>query len=192
MKICAAAVIMLAGTTYGAVILAEDFEGGVIPADWTVVDNAGGGLVFQIFSPSTIDGSMYMAGWDSDAVAGDYDTELWTPAMNLSGAPDAAFTYSADYQNFAGYDYFDVDVSYDGGATWATLVSYNVDMGVFTETLTLNGGSANTHVRFHYYDPTATGDWDWYAFVDNISVEAVPAPGTLALLGLGMVARRRR
>ncbi|HEB61111.1 MAG TPA: PEP-CTERM sorting domain-containing protein [Phycisphaeraceae bacterium] len=189
----AAAVMMVAGSAMGTIVLSEDFEGGAIPAGWTIVDNEGTGMVYDIMSPSTMDGSAFMLGFDSDAAGViDYDTEAWTPVMDLSGYSSATLDYDGDYENLANLDFFDVDVSYDGGATWTNLVSYNDDMGIFHDTLAFNGGSATTVLRFHYYDPSRTGDWDWHSFVDNVVVDAVPAPGTLALLGLGGLAIRRR
>ena len=193
--LAAAAAMMVAGSAMGdETILDEDFEGGVIPAGWRVIDNTGNGTVYDIMSPSTMDGSMYMLGFDSDAAGVmDYDTEAWTPVMEMSGMPLAILEYDADYENLANLDFFDVDISYDGGDTWTNLVSYNDDMGIFHDTLHFNGGSA-TIIRFHYYDPSRTGDWDWHSFIDNVLVyPVIPAPGTLALLGLGgLVVRRRR
>lgn len=191
MRTLAVAASVLLASTASADFLNEDFEGGVIPAGWTVVDNEGTGLQFAIASGDW-NGSLYSVGFDSDANAGEFDTELWTPVMNLSGVVDPVLDFDAYYENYVNYDWFEVDVSYDGGGTWNNLLSYNSDQGIFHATVGFAGGSAETVIRFHYYDPYS-GDWDWWCYVDNVVVTGIPAPGALALLGLaGLVSRRRR
>jgi len=193
--LAAAAAMMVAGSAMGdETILDEDFEGGVIPADWTIIDNVGNGTGYDIMSPSTMDGSMYMVGFDSDAFGhADYDTEIRTPVMDMLNVHFLVLEYDADYENYANLDFFDVDISYDGGVNWDNLVSYNDDMGIFHETMHFYSQSMFTVIRFHYYDPSRTDDWDWHSFIDNVLIyPVIPAPGTLALLGLGGLAIRRR
>ena len=202
MKVCAvAAVAMLAGSAYGAVILSEDFEGAWPPAGWSVVDNAGTGVAWNTATfwgaSNYTNGSGEAAMVDSDAFGtAEFDTELWTPVLDLTGAPSGDLTFTANYQNFANEDFFDVDYSTDGGATWTNLMSWNEDHGGFRAppgedvSLTIPGGGM-TIVRFYYYDP-ATSDWEWYIQIDDVLVDAIPAPSTLALLGLGGLAIRRR
>ncbi|UCD75311.1 MAG: choice-of-anchor J domain-containing protein [Phycisphaerales bacterium] len=186
MRMLAVAATVLLASTAAADFVNEDFEGGVIPAGWTVVDNMGTDLVFDI-GPG-FNGSMYSVGFDSDANPGYYDTELWTPVMNLVGVTNPVLDFDAYYEHYIYDDQFDVDVSYDGGATWANLLAYTDDMGIFHASVGFDGGSAETIIRFHYY---STNDWDWWVWVDDVVV--TPTPGALALLGLaGLVTRRRR
>jgi MYXO-CTERM domain-containing protein len=102
----------------------------------------------------------------------------------------------ANYQNFAALDFFDIDIN--NGSGWVNLLRWNEDHGGFDAPpgeaidLDLSAYAGDTaQVRFHYYDPNS-GDWDWYIQVDDVAV--TPAPGALALLGIGglAVARRRR
>ncbi len=51
-----------------------------------------------------------------------YDTELRTPVINAQNMRDIYLSFKANYQNFAGYDTFDVDISVDNGATWTNIL----------------------------------------------------------------------
>jgi hypothetical protein len=65
---------------------------------------------------------------------GAYDAELRTPVFSLVGQSAAALTYLANYQNWAGIDRLNLDISADGGVTWATLRTWNSDQGAFQNT----------------------------------------------------------
>ncbi|HZW08499.1 MAG TPA: choice-of-anchor J domain-containing protein [Phycisphaerales bacterium] len=190
-----AAFAAAAGAAFGQGFT-EDFEGG-IPGSWTVVDNAGGGVVWMTNSDwgqgNYTNGSGLAAHVDSDnAGAVEFDTELVTPAFTVPGGAHLQLT--ANYQNFAALDFFDIDIN--SGSGWVNLLRWNEDHGGFESTpgqdidLDLSAyGGQSAQVRFHYYDPNS-GDWDWYAQIDNVTV--TPAPGALALLGLGGLAAARR
>ena len=85
-----------------------------------------------------------------------------------------------NYQNFAFLDFFDVDVSTDGGSNWTNVLSWNEDHppgGLFSapgEQVALNldpvvAGASDFIVRFHYYDPNS-GDYDWYVQIDDVMI----------------------
>lgn len=198
----------------GGPVLSESFDSG-IPATWTVIDNEAGGPVWTNLAGCGESGNFTNGSGDTACVSSDvfgsaeFDTELRTPVIDLSTytAP-AALTFLVNYQNFAASDFFDVDVSTNGAAgPWTNLLSWNEDHGAFRATpgeavnLDISSvvGQANVMFRFHYYDPNS-GDWDWYAQVDDVVVDAtagptgtpyvepqqLPAtsPSVLALLGL--------
>ncbi|MBK7405302.1 MAG: choice-of-anchor J domain-containing protein [Phycisphaerales bacterium] len=192
--ITVAAIAAAAGTAFGQAF-SEDFEGGL--GGWTVVNNTGGPAwdTNSFYTDGNYtNGSGLCAMVDSDEVPGEFDTELVSGVFTVPAGSSLNFT--ANYANFAYLDYFDVDIN--TGSGWSNLLSWNEDHGGFYSTpgedvslsLASYGGSS-AQVRFHYYDPN-TGDWDWYIQVDNVRV--TPAPGALALLGLGGLAavRRRR
>ncbi|MBU1661291.1 MAG: carboxypeptidase-like regulatory domain-containing protein, partial [Chloroflexi bacterium] len=176
----------------------SDFEGGVPPAGWTVVDNAGNGVVWTTIAGSGesgnyTNGSGEAATVSSDAFGtADFDTELQTNVFDTTGWPGMTLEYTVNYQNYANEDFLDVDISTDGGATWTNVLSWNEDHGAFRATpgedvsldLSANVGFANTVLRWHYYDP-ALDDWEWYAQIDDVLLGNVsclpPADGGLVV-----------
>lgn len=193
----------------GGPLLSETFDSG-IPAGWAVVDNAGSGVQWTNLvgcgeAGNFTDGSGDLACVSSDLFgSAEFDTELRTPVIDLSSyiAP-ATLTFDSNYQNFLALDFFDVDVSTNGAAgPWTNLLTWNEDHGTFRATpgepvnldIASVVGQANVMFRFHYYDPN-TGDFDWYAQVDNVVVSATTGSGpppvevpTLSEIGLGGLA----
>lgn len=204
-----------------AILWSEDFEGGVPPQFWTTVDNEPGGSAFNwdtngSFGQSNLtNGSGTSATACSDCISGEYDIELWTPVLDCSGASNLSLVFAAYYENFANYDYFEVDISTDGGSNWTNILSWNEDHGAENVNLDISGyadGAAEVMVRFHYFDPNS-GDWDWQVQIDDVvfdgdgevivvepeSRAGIPALTTggiavmlLALAGLAVMILRRR
>ena len=154
-----------------------------IPSTWTVVDNAGLGLVWTDIAGSGEGGNF--TGGDGDAASvssdvfgpADFDTELRSNVFSLANATSAELSYLANYQNFASLDFLDLDISTDGGANWSTLLSWNEDHGGFRGTpgvavnidLSAYLGESDVQLRWRYYDPN-TDDWDWYAQIDDTAL----------------------
>ncbi len=160
-----------------------------IPGAWTVTDNTGLGLVWSNISGAGEIGNY--TGGDGDAATvssdvhgpADFDTELITNVFSLADVVSASLDYLVNYQNYAFFDFLDVDVSTDGGATWTNLLSWNEDHGGFRgipgEAVSIDLapylGASNVQLRWRYYDPT-NWDWDWYAQVDNVTLTCNRAP----------------
>ncbi|MGB3713069.1 MAG: myxococcus cysteine-rich repeat containing protein, partial [Candidatus Promineifilaceae bacterium] len=158
------------------------FDAG-IPSTWTVVDNAGQGLVWTNIAGSG-EGGNYTSG-DGDAATAssdvfglaDFDTELRSNVFSLANASSAMLDYLANYQNLAARDFLDLDITADGGGAWSNLLSWNEDHGGYYGTpgeavsidLSAYLGMSDLQLRWRYYDPT-TFDWDWYAQVDEIEL----------------------
>ncbi len=171
---------------------AVTFENG-IPSTWTVVDNEGTGVVWDVTGSGTCagdsnytNGSGKAACVNSDAVGSvEFDTELWTNPITIpASATSATLRYTANYQNYASRDFLDLDVSTDGGATWTTLLSWNEDHPVGSlysppgedVVVDLSPYIGQTIIlRWHYYDPNS-GDWDWYAQIDDVVLDCPGAP----------------
>lgn len=162
-------------------LLTENFNAG-FPAGWSVVDNEALGVSWMVPQQGTNNhtgGTGFAVGANSDFTGpADYDTEVRTPAISGFG-PNVVLSYRANYANFANFDYLDVDVSTDGGSTWSNVLSWNEDHGGFFgppgEQVALNldtfvQGSPSFIVRWRYYDPTTTDDWDWYAQIDDVMI----------------------
>jgi hypothetical protein len=176
-----------------AVVLTENFDAG-IPGGWTVIDNAGSGVVWTNLVGcgefNYVNASADVACVSSDDFGqAEFDTELRSPALNLStySAP-ASLTFDANYQNFINSDFLQVDVSTNGGGAWTNLLSWNEDHGAsFAQPgvpvnldISAYAGLASVIFRFHYFDPNSD-DFDWYAQVDNVVVNASIAGCTVTL-----------
>ncbi len=159
-----------------------------IPPDWSVLDNEGTGVVWIGSGPSGYPTDCgednYTGGAGGAACASsdafgttEYDTELRSPPIDLTGYITATLSYLANYQNFAQLDFLDLDISTDGGSGWTNLLSWNEDHGAFRSTpgeavsvdLSAYVGLSGLILRWRYYDPNA-GDFDWYAEIDDISL----------------------
>jgi len=164
-----------------------------IGQSWSVIDNAGTGIVWSNVSGSGI-GSNYTGGSgdaataNSDATPGEFDTELHSNTFSLAGWTGVSLEYLVNYQNLASSDFLNLDISTDGGNSWTNMLSWNEDHppgGLFNTTnetvsvdLTKYAGEDNVKLRWHYFDPN-TGDWDWYAQIDDVSLTCDNEPSVL-------------
>ena len=171
------------GAVFQEVVFSEDFEAG-LPTTWTVVDNAGTGVVWQLngdWGRGNYAGTGNAAAVDSDeSGAVPYDTELISPVFDATEG--LALTFLVNYQAFLPENdqFFDVDISTDDGATWTNALRLDDDTppgGLFVE----NGGVLQSialdpyvdagdtfQVRFRYY--TTSDGFDWYAQIDDIRI----------------------
>jgi hypothetical protein len=178
MRFLAIAGVMLVASIAWAQGFTEDFEAGVPPTGWTMVDNVvGGGAYWSdnvMFGEGNYTGaSGNCAMCDSDWFgSGIYlDTELISPSFVVGAG--AALDYDTAYSDLlTGHDYADTDINV--GAGWVTLLSWDADyLGPQHVTLDLSAYTGQTaQIRFHYYDNNATG-WDWYWQVDHVVVSGI-------------------
>ncbi len=162
------------------VLLNADFEGGVPPTDWTVVDNETFGVIWKTNtewgSDNLTGGTGLSATVNSDAAGSgiEYDTELITPSINVMGRQDIFLTYKAYFNNLGATDLFDVDITTDNGATWTNMISWAEDHTT-PEVVTIllddyiTPTTSNIKVRFHYWD-SSTNDWNWEVQVDDVQI----------------------
>ncbi|MGB3717449.1 MAG: M4 family metallopeptidase, partial [Candidatus Promineifilaceae bacterium] len=156
-----------------------------IPSTWTVVDNESTGLVWtstgiqgypdDCGEGNTTNGSGEAACASSDSFGpAEFDTELWSNPFSLSSSDSASLDYAAYYDNYGGLDFFDLDISTDGGITWTNLLSWNEDHGAEDVSIDLSAyaGMSDLILRWRYYDPNVE-DWDWSAQVDDVSLSCV-------------------
>ncbi|MTI22476.1 choice-of-anchor D domain-containing protein [Fulvivirga sp. RKSG066] len=163
----------------GEQILFEGFEGDFPPAGWSVVDNEGNGVVWESSDSNYTGGSGKSALADSDAAGTlEYDTELITPVIDVDGKTGVVVQYYVNYQNFLNNDFLDVDITTDGGTSWTNVLSWNEDHGslrnlpgefVSLELDDYISGAESMQLRWHYYNPN-TGDFDWYAQIDEVEI----------------------
>jgi len=160
-------------------LVEEHFEGAFPPAGWDSSHYTGCGpwLRNDDYDRTNLAGTGYAADADADACGSAMDASLWTPAFNLAAATSATLDFRA-YYNFLGGDFFDVDVSTNGGSSWTNELHWDVDhmtTGGEAVSIPLDDylGNASVIVRFRY----VADSWDWYAIVDDVVITAdIPTP----------------
>ena len=174
--------------TPAATQILEEFEGGVPPVNWQVIDNESDGVIWMTNTswgdPNRTNGSGESAACNTDTAGSgiELDTELISEAYDFCNATGSGLLAKLYYENLAGSDFLDIDVTTDG-ATWTNILSWNEDH--FAEDVSLDmsqfDGYPSVTVRFRYYDPN-TNDWDWDAQVDDFELTSdgtiVPGVGT--------------
>jgi hypothetical protein len=155
------------------------------PPDWTVIDNEGNGLVWADLATCGEAGNFTNGSGDCACASSDifgaagYDTEMWSPPFDTTGQFIVQLGYTVNYQNLASLDFLDVDVSTDGGGSWDNVLSWNEDHGGFRAPpgedvmIDISAVAANQPsviIRWHYYNPNAGDDYDWYAQIDDASL----------------------
>ncbi len=168
------------------------FDNG-IASSWSVVDNAGAGIVWSNITGSGIGGNFTGGSGDaatanSDGTPGEFDTELHSNSFSLAGWTGATLEYLVDYQNLSFLDFLNLDISTDGGNSWVNMLSWNEDHPVgglqnatgelVSVDLTHYAGEDDVKLRWHYFDPNSN-DWDWYAQIDDLSLVCDNVPKAL-------------
>jgi len=201
----------------GTVFLFDDFESYAVDAilaalGWTILDtpeaieastwtitNPGGRG-----NPATLDGSpstgqFLISDSDQQSESNPVDSgashDISTPSFSTLGATTVWLHADVSAQlNNNGAAIFDVEVSTDGGGTWANVFSRVAPGRVSAEGATtrlpdntntdgyfgrldvdLSGVAANqadVQVRFRHFEP----NWDWWIAIDNVLIDNVAAP----------------
>ena len=162
----------------------EDFENGVPPMGWAVVDNVAGGGLDWMSNTDYGDGN-YTGGQGLSAdVNSDlnkhvpYDTELITPSIDVAALPAKMLTYLANYQQYSADEAFDLDISTDGGITWTNILQWKEDHGtiygtpgekVSVDLSSYLSGATSFQLRWHYYT-SESSPWNWYAQIDQVEI----------------------
>lgn len=132
-----------------------------------------------------------------------FNASIMTPAIDLSNIVPNTVSLSVDsfFRNEKTSDLY-IDVSFDGGASYSNLWTIESDNfpenALFDEHLVFavnNPESGSLVFRFSLLE----GSNDWWWAIDNVTIQGaiVPEPssfvlGAMAVLGLLVVARRRR
>ena len=156
------------------IVIDENFNSGALPTGWTINDNSTGGsgpwAFVSDYNGNTLDGTPF-AIVDSDSYGQGVteDTELISPAVDVSALNNVFLSFDQYYHTYTGADTADVDV-YDG-TQWVNVFSTNSNIGAwgdpnhqFIDVTAYK--NANFQVRFHYYN----ANWEWYWAVDNVMV----------------------
>jgi len=157
-----------------------------IPDSWSVSDYNGSGLVWSDIAGAGEAGN-YTGGSGNAATASSYawgpaffDTGLSSSPFSLPAGSTSQIEYLVNYQNYAGRDFLDLDITNDGGSSWSTLLSWNEDHGGFfappgvplSIDLSAYEGQSDLQLRWRYHEPEVEDapNWLWYAQVDNVTL----------------------
>ncbi|MFZ2487532.1 MAG: choice-of-anchor J domain-containing protein, partial [Anaerolineae bacterium] len=179
----------------------ENFEAGVPPVGWSVINNVMGGPTWGDLAAcgqaGNYTGSTGNAACMSPGtlVEQPFDAELRTPVFDLVGYSDATISFLLNFQAYAGIDRLTLDISTDAGGTWSNLQTWTTDQGAFQNTpgvfptidLGAYAGMSNLMLRWHYYYPGGNG-LGWYAQIDEPHLKCTAAPPTaVTLAGISAV-----
>ncbi len=159
----------------------ESFAGGTLPAGWSLVDNAGTGVVWRFDDPkprsNLTGGTGLFAIIDSDyAGPKNVDAVLRSPSMDFSGDSTVTLEFRYDFRwySYGLSEVADADVSVDGGTTWTNVWrrSGANDRGPKTARVNISAlaaGQPDVRVRFRYYN----ANYEWWWQVDDVFTGAI-------------------
>lgn len=144
---------------FGAPVLSESFDGGVLPPGWTVETNSG--TPWQVITgadPCGFPEGNGTGGSGAYAIANGFcdffvDTYLVTPGIDLSSSANAALRFANDYQDGGNNDTAEIEVSIDGGETWTPIWRASGSVpgpGTVIADMSFAAGHSGVLVRFHY------------------------------------------
>ncbi|HEX6871944.1 MAG TPA: carboxypeptidase regulatory-like domain-containing protein, partial [Micromonosporaceae bacterium] len=171
---------------YGSPLFTERFDSGTTPDGWTVVNRStfpGWKFTDSKNRGNLTGGTGGYAIVDSDASGSGSttDTDLITPALDLSGFDAPVLRFNSDYraQNGAA----DIEASFNGGATWLLYAHWTTASrrGPAVEELSMPemAGKSSVQIRFRY-----KAAWAWWWELDNVSIvnrNCDPVPGGLVV-----------
>jgi len=163
-------------------IFCDDFTGGT--ENW-IITNEGGECIWQVFSypypnwyslPSTAAGEVlsadaYYCGLGSSLLS----TATIIENVDCSLYEDIYLEFDNCWNEYYYKDSAFVEVSYDGGLTWSTIIAWHRDVRGTHEYRSLPGAASNTNVkiRFRSIQPEY-GKW-WV--IDNVCIKGFPLTG---------------
>jgi len=165
-------------------LLSEDFESGVIPSNWTVIDGNNDGIKWTAGTTPDLSGyeppnygTAYAYYSDDDAGNNviNYNEELWTPAINVSGMTQLKFKYGYGFQVWQDGEKFRTHFRKFVGGSWTDWIQLNVYTSDVSGTdsfdLTNELPADSVQFRFFYSDSTSQYHWGWACGADNVIVE---------------------
>jgi hypothetical protein len=166
--------------------ISERFERSFPPAGWTVIDNIGSGGTWNRNDAFGVPnrtgyGSGYSAAAEAYQSGIAWDTELWSPSIDMNGA-SPQLTYASNFQDYVDNGEIWLDISTNGGANWTNLRYQTLDdpSGGTLETEDLSAYVTNTIIlRWRYAASSSTA---WYWHIDDVSIPGPCLPQTGGLV----------
>ena len=164
-------------------IFCDDFSGGTL--NWTIT-NDGGTCVWQAYSPPYPNAYSLPATSSGAVLSADADkcgsgTTLLSTAMIIENVDCSMFEnvyleFDNDWNAIDEQDSAIVEVSYDGGVSWSSVIEWGgTDVRNTQERCSLSGADANPNVRIRFR--SIQPGWDWWWAVDNVCIKGFPLTG---------------
>ena len=164
-------------------IFCDDFSGGT--ANWTIT-NDGGTCVWQAYSPPYPNAYSLPETSSGNVLSADADncgsgTTLLSTATIIENVDCSMFEhvyleFDNDWNAIDEQDTAIVEVSYDGGASWSSVIAWGgTDVRNTQESYILPGADANPSVRIRFR--SIQPGWDWWWAVDNVCLKGFPVTG---------------
>jgi len=159
---------LIAPISPGAVIFSDDMESGT--ANWTA-DPPWGQITTDSHSPITC--------W-TDSPGRDYanngDYSLTSTSIAIPAGENAYLSFWHHYELESGYDYGRVEISTDGGSTWAVLASYTGNQYIWEQSLIdlTSYAGATIEIRFRLITDSSVTDDGWY--IDDVEIRKGAPP----------------
>ena len=164
-------------------IFCDDFSGGT--SNWTIT-NDGGTCVWQAYSPpypnvyslpATSSGAVLSADADE---CGSGTTLLSTVTIienvDCSSFENVYLEFDNDWNAIDEQDSALVEVSYDGGTNWSSVIAWSgTDVRNTQERYTIPNADVNPNVRIRFR--TVQPGWDWWWAIDNVCIKGFPLTG---------------
>ena len=164
-------------------IFCDDFSSGT--GNWTIVNN-GGTCVWQVYNPPypnnyTLPGTSTGGVFSADADECGSGTTLKSTAtitnsINCSAKESVYLEFDNDWNAIDNQDSAIVEVSYDGGTTWSSVVAWGgTDVRNSHEVHSLPGATNNPNVKIRFRSIQPGYDWWWT--VDNVCIKGFGVTG---------------
>jgi hypothetical protein len=178
-------VLIPTGGTVVCTLLFENFEQGIVPPGWTVIDGNNDGFKWTVGTTSDLGGytppnygTKYAYYSDDDAGNGviNYNEELWTPKVAIpQSASNLTLKYGYGFQVYQPGEKFRVHFRKKVGSSWTNwqeLRVYTDDIsGTDSIDLTNQLPCDSIQFRFFYSDSTSSSHWGWACASDNVLIK---------------------
>jgi hypothetical protein len=168
------------------VVYSEDFEEGILPSGWVVVDGNGDGFSFDVALSDTAYDLLYSMPpnpqnfilYYSDDNAGSSSPSTYeeaiSPPINVVGYDSLWLKFSWGLAQYCGDEFLYVDISIDGDSFLNIWVKNVWGSGDEVIDLTPYLPATTLKIKFGYDDGDAC--WGWAGAFDNIRIETESPP----------------
>ena len=164
-------------------IFCDNFSGGT--SNWTITNN-GGTCLWQTFSTPYPNSYTLPPTSVSPVLSADADecgsgttllsTATITNNINCSGKEGVYLEFDNDWNAIDNQDQAIVEVSYNGGSTWSTVISWGgTDVRNTHEVHSLSGATNNPNVKIRF--KSIQPGWDWWWTIDNVCIKGYGLTG---------------
>ena len=170
----------------GIILLSENFESGIIPPNWIVVDGNNDNIKWQVgttpdlenYNPPNYETSYaYYSDDDAGNNVINYNEELITPKINASGIAQLKFKYSYGFHVFDPGEKFIIHFRKKINNSWTQWIKLKVYKescsGEDSINLTEELPCDSIQFRFFYSDSTSFNHWGYACAVDNVILEGL-------------------